>query len=115
MNFSARFYPVTTFDYKDVDFSNLQIEIPQSLLPDLELDYERMKGMLFGEKPSFGTIYQAILDFREELRGLAPHSQESQHRTMPLDSRIADASQRGITKAPLHSNSPSKTGKDLDL
>lgn len=115
MDFSARFYPVTTFDYKEIDFSNLQLEIPQSLLPALKLDYERMKGMLFGDKPSFDTIYQSILAFKEELRATVQHDKGSQTHTVPLDSRIADASQRSVSKAVPFPKAPSMTDKDLDL
>lgn len=115
MDFSARFYPVTTFDYKKVDFSNLQLEIPQSLLPALELDYERMKGMLFGDKPSFGTIYQAILDFKDELRERELYGKDTHSRNRPLNRQISDASQRSATKAVLFTNSPSRPGKELDL
>lgn len=114
MDFSARFYPVTTFDYKEVDFSNLQLEIPQSLLPALELDYERMKGMLFGNKPSFDTIYQTILTFKEELRATAQHGKDLQTHTAPLDSRIAGASQRSKTKAKFNPGPISKTEKELE-
>lgn len=114
MDFSARFYPVTTFDYKEVDFSNLQLEIPQSLLPALELDYERMKGMLYGDKPSFDTIYQTILTFKEELRATAQHGKDSQTHTAPLDSRIAGANQRSKTKTKFNPGPISKTEKELE-
>lgn len=114
MDFSARFYPVTTFDYKEVDFSNLQLEIPQSLLPAIELDYERMKGMLFGDKPSFDTIYQTILAFKEELRATAQYGKGSQTHTAPLDSWIAGASQRSKTKAKFNPGPISKTEKELE-
>lgn len=115
MEFSARFYPVTTFDYKEVDFSNLQLEIPQTLLPSLELDYERMKGMLFGDKPSFDTIYQSILAFEEELRITARPGKDSQTHTAPLDSRIADARQRSGSMVAPFSKGPSMIGEDLHL
>lgn len=74
-----------------------------------------MKGMLFGNKPSFGTIYQAILDFKDELRERELYGKDTHSRNRPLNRQISDASQRSATKAVPFTNFPSRPGKELDL
>ncbi len=65
MNFSARFYPVNTFDYQEVSLSNFRLKIPEDIFEELCKDYDNMKTMLYNNPPSFDSIYKEILDFEE--------------------------------------------------
>lgn len=69
--FKARFYPANSARY-DLDRpGTMRLMPPEDCVPILAEDYEHMKNMIFGTKPSFEEIMDTIRRMEAEINALA--------------------------------------------
>ena len=57
-------------DYETAHIGTLQIVPCADAIKDLRIDYDHMKDMIYGEKPSFDEIMETITKLEEEINGL---------------------------------------------
>ena len=60
-------YPRSWAQYPDAKPGTLRLTPPDYRLPALESDYESMKGMLFGDIPSFEAVMDAVRQLENEI------------------------------------------------
>lgn len=58
--FKDRFYPAGSAHYELAKPGTIRLVPPEDCLPALRTDYDHMKNMIFGEKPSFEEILHTI-------------------------------------------------------
>lgn len=75
VNFKQKFYPSGWANYKNATLASLILQPSANHIRSLEADYEQMQEMLFGEKPSFEDIIQALINLENQLRALAEKNQ----------------------------------------
>ena len=61
-----KFYPRGWAKYDLAKPGTLKLLPPEYLMASLQLDYQQMRGMIFGEYPSFGEVVGIL----EELEGV---------------------------------------------
>jgi len=71
VTFKQRFYPSGWANYKCATLAGLLLQPSGDHIGALKADYEQMQEMLFGEKPSFEDIIEALIDLEGQLRTLA--------------------------------------------
>ena len=67
VDFKMKFYPRSWAQYLDAKPGTLRLTPPDYRLPALESDYESMKGMLFGDIPSFEAVMDAVRQLENEI------------------------------------------------
>lgn len=67
VDFKMKFYPRSWAQYPDAKPGTLRLTPPDYRLPALESDYESMKGMLFGDIPSFEAVMDAVRQLENEI------------------------------------------------
>ena len=67
VDFKMKFYPRSWAQYPDAKPGTLRLVPPDYRLPALESDYESMKGMLFGDIPSFEAVMDAVRQLENEI------------------------------------------------
>ena len=67
VDFKMKFYPRSWAQYPDAKPGTLRLVPPDYRLPALESDYESMKGMLFGDIPSFEAVIDAVRQLENEI------------------------------------------------
>lgn len=68
--FKARFYPTNTARYDLACPGTMRLMLPKDCVHVLEEDYEHMKNMIFGEKPSFKEIMDTLRRMEAEINTL---------------------------------------------
>ena len=68
--FKDRFYPAGSAHYELAKPGTMRLMPPEDCLPALKADYEHMKNMIFGEKPSFEEILNTINKISAEINRL---------------------------------------------
>ncbi len=71
VTFKQRFYPSGWANYQCATLAGLLLQPSKVHIGTLKADYEQMQEMLFGEKPSFEDIIEALIDLECQLRTLA--------------------------------------------
>ncbi len=67
VDFKMKFYPRTWANYPEARKGTLRLVPPIYRFSALKADYESMKGMLFGEIPSFEAIIDTICQLEKEI------------------------------------------------
>ena len=67
VDFKMKFYPRSWAQYPEAKPGTLRLTPPDYRLPALESDYESMKGMLFGDIPSFEAVMDAVRQLENEI------------------------------------------------
>ena len=67
VDFKMKFYPRSWAQYPDAKPGTLRLVPADYRLPALESDYESMKGMLFGDIPSFEAVMEAVRQLENEI------------------------------------------------
>lgn len=71
VTFKQRFYPSGWANYEHATLAGLLLQPSGDHIAALRADYQQMQEMLFGEKPSFEDIIEALIDLEDQLRTLA--------------------------------------------
>lgn len=71
VTFKQRFYPSGWANYQCATLAGLLLQPSGDHIAALRADYQQMQEMLFGEKPSFEDIIEALIDLEDQLRTLA--------------------------------------------
>lgn len=66
ISFKKKFYTCNWAHYDDILKGNLKLIPSKEGLEKFSKDYEKMKSMIFGEKPSFGQIVDALREYEKE-------------------------------------------------
>lgn len=69
--FKARFYPTNAARYDLAHPGTMRLMPPEDYVSILAEDYEHMKNMIFGEKPSFEEILDTLRKMEAEINSLA--------------------------------------------
>jgi hypothetical protein len=67
--FKAKFYRCPWAKYEDAKLGTLKLMPAEWNIPILKDDYEHMKQMIFGDKPSFDTILFNLKKLEDEING----------------------------------------------
>lgn len=70
VQFKERFYPAGNAHYDLAKPGTMRLLPPEDCLPSLREDYAHMQNMLFGEKPSFDSIMDCIVQLELEINQL---------------------------------------------
>jgi hypothetical protein len=65
--FKCKFYPCKWAKYEDAKVGTMKLVPPSFNLQTLEDDYEHMKNMIYGEKPSFKKVMSVIKKLETEI------------------------------------------------
>lgn len=65
--FKKRFYPRGWAKYDLARIGTLRLMPAVHSIPDLKMDYENMKAMIYGKNPSFDEILECIADLENEI------------------------------------------------
>lgn len=68
--FKQKFYPSGWANYDSATFSGLLLQPSEHHINALKTDYEQMREMLFGNKPSFDEIIAALKKLEDEVKAL---------------------------------------------
>jgi hypothetical protein len=68
--FKTRFYPANVARYDLACPGTMKLIPPEDCVSVLIKDYEHMKNMIFGEKPSFEEIIETIRQMEAEINAL---------------------------------------------
>ena len=66
ISFKKKFYTCNWAHYDDILKGNLKLIPSKEGLEKFSKDYEKMKSMIFGGKPSFGQIVDALREYEKE-------------------------------------------------
>ena len=67
VDFKMKFYPRSWAQYPEAKRGTLRLVPPAYRFASLQTDYESMKGMLFGEIPSFDDVMESIRQLETEI------------------------------------------------
>lgn len=68
--FKSRFYPANAARYDLAQPGTMKLIPPEDCIPVLIGDYEHMKNMIFGAKPSFDEIFRTLHNMESEINAL---------------------------------------------
>ena len=71
VRFKRKFYRCNWAKYELATAKSIKLVPPDGAIPVLELDYAHMKNMIFGLKPPFSEILDAIARLEEEIHAHA--------------------------------------------
>ena len=57
--------------YETAQIGTVRLVPSQAAIKDLSIDYDHMKDMIYGDKPSFDEIMESIAALETEINGLA--------------------------------------------
>jgi hypothetical protein len=63
------FFPAAWARYPDARPGTLRLLPPDARLPELEQDYRKMRGMIFGEPPAFERLLEVLREIEREVNG----------------------------------------------
>lgn len=72
VKFKQKFYYAKNASYETAQIGTLKLVPSEDAIKELRADYDHMKDMIYGEKPSFDEIITEIVKLEEEINGLAP-------------------------------------------
>lgn len=70
VRFKLKFYYARNASYETAQIGSVRLVPSDAAKSDLKEDYEHMKDMIYGEKPSFEEIMEVIADLEKEVNGL---------------------------------------------
>ena len=70
IRFKLKFYYSKNASYETASIGTLRLVPDENAIKDLKADYDHMKDMIYGEKPSFNEIIETIAKLEEEINGL---------------------------------------------
>ena len=70
VDFKMKFYPRAWAKYEQAIPGTLMLLPPKYRLDNLEVDYNAMKDMLYGEIPSFPVVMEALGTLEREINGI---------------------------------------------
>ena len=70
VKFKLKFYYARNASYETAQIGTVRLVPSKSAIKDLSLDYDHMKDMIYGEKPSFDEIMESITRLEEDINGL---------------------------------------------
>lgn len=79
VKFKLKFYYAKNASYETAHIGTVQLVPNDAAIKDLSVDYEHMKDMIYGEKPTFNAILETIRALEteiNELHDLKPISQK---------------------------------------
>ncbi len=68
--FKSKFYYSRGASYDTASLADIRLVPPERLFPEIEADYERMKNMIYGEKPEFTSLMEHIAILEKEIHML---------------------------------------------
>lgn len=71
VKFKQKFYYAKNASYETAQIGTLRLVPSEIAIKELSTDYDHMKDMIYGEKPSFEDIIKEIAKLEEEINGLA--------------------------------------------
>lgn len=71
VKFKLKFYYAKNASYETAHFGTVRLVPSADAIKDLSVDYDHMKDMIYGEKPSFDEIMGSIAKLEEEINGLS--------------------------------------------
>ena len=72
--FKQRFYASSWANYATATFAGLRLYPSADHIDALRTDYEKMQEMLFGDKPSFDNILEALLELEGDIHSFAENN-----------------------------------------
>ena len=70
VKFKLKFYYARNASYETAQIGTVRLVPSKSAIKYLNLDYDHMKDMIYGEKPSFDEIMESITRLEEDINGL---------------------------------------------
>lgn len=70
IRFKLKFYYAKNASYETAQIGSLRLVPNEDAIKDLSADYDHMKDMIYGKKPSFDEIMESIARLEEEINGL---------------------------------------------
>lgn len=70
VRFKLKFYYAKNASYETAHCGTIKLVPSTDAINDLRIDYDHMKDMIYGEKPSFDEIMESIRRLEEEINGL---------------------------------------------
>lgn len=71
ITFKLKFYYARNASYETAQIGTVRLVPDGAAIKDLSIDYDHMKDMIYGEKPSFDKIMESIAALETEINGLA--------------------------------------------
>lgn len=71
VKFKQKFYYAKNASYETAKIGMLKLVPSEAAIKELSVDYDHMKDMIYGEKPSFDEVITEITKLEEEINGLA--------------------------------------------
>lgn len=65
--FKSKFYYSKGASYETASLGNIRLIPPERLIPDIRADYEKMKSMIYGEKPDFDLLMDCLVQLEKEI------------------------------------------------
>lgn len=70
VKFKLKFYYAKNASYETAHIGTIKLVPSEAAIKDLRVDYDHMKDMIYGGKPSFDEIMEEIAALEEEINGL---------------------------------------------
>ena len=70
VKFKLKFYYTKNASYETAHIGTVQLVPNDAAIKDLSVDYEHMKDMIYGEKPTFDEILETIRTLEKEINEL---------------------------------------------
>jgi len=70
VRFKLKFYYAKNASYETARIGTIRLIPDEAAIKELSIDYDHMKDMIYGEKPSFDAIMKAIVGLEEEINKL---------------------------------------------
>lgn len=70
MRFKLKFYYAKSASYETARIGTLRLIPSEDAMKDLSVDYDHMRDMIYGEKPTFDEIMNSIAKLEEEINKL---------------------------------------------
>ena len=67
VSFKKKYYPCGWASYDSAKPGSMKLVPPRERIRTLELDYQQMKTMIFGEAPEFGMILETLQDLEDSI------------------------------------------------
>lgn len=68
--FKKKFYYAKTMPYDTLTLQQVQLVPEDRILEELKTDYEAMKNMIYGPKPTFDEIIECLKNLEKEIHQL---------------------------------------------
>ena len=70
VRFKLKFYYAKNASYETAHIGTIKLVPDEAAIKDLSVDYDHMKDMIYGEKPSFDEIMNSIAGLEKEINKL---------------------------------------------